>query len=127
MMVSFNYRPLSVKGIVVSLNLIPFYIDDVCVYSLTVVHVIVITRSIYFNTYLSFADTRNILLDEFEDTDENKLSYTGIFQDYCSTIEAHLEKAVKQEIPVSKHTHTNHAVNWCTSCCIVVDVKCMYN
>lgn len=58
-----------------------------------------------FNTYISFGDTRNTLLDEFEDTDENKLSYTGIFQDYCSTIEAHLEKAVKQEIPVPKNTH----------------------
>eukprot|EP00613_Pedinella_sp_CCMP2098_P017843 CAMPEP_0171761454 /NCGR_PEP_ID=MMETSP0991-20121206/48068_1 /TAXON_ID=483369 /ORGANISM="non described non described, Strain CCMP2098" /LENGTH=155 /DNA_ID=CAMNT_0012364725 /DNA_START=14 /DNA_END=478 /DNA_ORIENTATION=- len=36
--------------------------------------------------------------DEFEDSEENKLSYTQIFQSYCSCIESYLEKRVGEDI-----------------------------
>mmetsp|Transcript_22040 Transcript_22040/g.26029 ORF Transcript_22040/g.26029 Transcript_22040/m.26029 type:complete len:184 (-) Transcript_22040:92-643(-) len=49
----------------------------------------------FVNLQTSFCE-RNC--DEFDDTDENKLSYTGIFEEYCSVIEAFLEENVKREI-----------------------------
>ncbi|KAM3608740.1 uncharacterized protein V6R79_003936 [Siganus canaliculatus] len=36
---------------------------------------------------------------EFEDSDENKLSYTPIFNEYVDLLEKHLEKQVMERIP----------------------------
>ena len=35
---------------------------------------------------------------EFEDSDENKLSYTGIFEQYQNTVESYIQKRVGEVI-----------------------------
>jgi len=38
--------------------------------------------------------------DEFEEGDENKLSYTPIFESYCAAIEGYLQKRIAEDIEV---------------------------
>jgi ADP-ribosylation factor 2-binding protein len=37
--------------------------------------------------------------NEFEETDENKFSYTAIFEEYMATVEAYIEARLEAEIP----------------------------
>ncbi|KAK0137308.1 ADP-ribosylation factor-like protein 2-binding protein [Merluccius polli] len=45
---------------------------------------------------------------EFDDSDENKLSYTPIFNDYVDLLERHLERQLTERIPGFNMTAFTH-------------------
>ena len=51
---------------------------------------------------------------EFDESDENKLCYTAIFEEYSRTIEAHIENTVSEDIKVKSRERGRGLVAICS-------------
>lgn len=45
------------------------------------------------------------IADKFEESKENKIEYTPVFEEYTHAIETMIDQTLKQKVPVSDHSN----------------------